>query len=1161
MHHEFYQQEVIHTKIKEAEGSVPHMMAACFETYAPRPCLGFRPTNEHGILEDEYKWLTYAEVNAQIEDIRKGMAGSGLRIESLDGEKQKEDDKQQQLRKDLEIVCLWGASSVDWFSFYYAMLKNGTTVVPMHHTGNVDYVVHILKLTKPTMIIISSHLLEPLQYALSVAAETEFSNSVRAIITYDDPASNYTLRTDSTPTSPPPSHPTIPIIPLSHLKSASASSPPIPLPSPPPPTHPAILLPTSGTTGPPKLSIIPSSHLARAPEPEHRLTIIYARETLRQSLDILNQGGRIGVWTGSAERVEDDLKCLRPTMFGATPGFYAGLWHEFKVEVGKELRARNVDPHSTDPGTQRLVRDIRSSILEKWKKRQYFGNRCKVITIGGATSSPALKSWIWDALGAAVVIDGYGCTETGGITRAGDLNLATHLLLRDSPEWEFTTADKPYPRGEILASTSRLVPGYYRDEKATEKAFVEVNGKRYFRTGDAGEMREGKIFVVERLGSLFKVAQGVFVAPEGIEDVYRGSELVEQCFVWGCGEMSGVGVVVVPSRVFVERLGVAADHGEDSGVSDVSGSFGEKVRTDLKRVCEDERWKSRAVEMVMTELRRVAAVRGLQAWEVPSVVVLESVRFTEWNGLLSSAGKMNRVALIRKYKDLLLKGAGISGPIPSVVDNAVRGWDLATAAMTGNDDDGLCAGLRQVLADTIPHLTKFKATDNPTILGADSLTLARLTSEIRKTFGVNITLQSLVRCPTLMDLQELIFSLGAETTQPKSTEIDWDKEVDEAWKIVAEPEELMMMNLDSPIDQTPLTPKDPNPPPGMLVTGATGYIAVHLISAIVSSPAFALAPRPIYCLIRGPDASSRLCKALSYFSLPSSEHIVPIEADISKPLFDLPRNIYTQLSNSTMIIYHVAAMVNGVLPYASHHPPNVIGTARVLQFAKGCVQKPRVCHVSTLSVLGGLGIKKETIALSSVGLNQIGGYGQSKWVAEQLVDRASREHHIDSIIIRLGTVAGGGRGNPRDRGILMVKGLKEVGCWCPEFLPEAMTVSPVGWIVECMIRLTVMPVMPPVPVPVFHLTSRNRIMFKDVMEACGVKEVGKSQFVDAIGKVGEEGAMFVYRDAIVSGAFAGMGGIGGSEVETACTERVLKVLKVRMLAPRVVAKEYVAGCF
>lgn len=67
---------------------------------------------------------------------------------------------------------------------------------------------------------------------------------------------------------------------------------------------------------------------------------------------------------------------------------------------------------------------------------------------------------------------------------------------------------KPYPRGEILAHTSRTTPGYFNDEKSTKEMFTKIGDLTFFRTGDIGELVDGKIRVIDRISSLFKLMQG-----------------------------------------------------------------------------------------------------------------------------------------------------------------------------------------------------------------------------------------------------------------------------------------------------------------------------------------------------------------------------------------------------------------------------------------------------------------------------------------------------------------------------------------------------------------------------------------------------------------------------------------------------------------------------
>jgi acyl-CoA synthetase (AMP-forming)/AMP-acid ligase II len=56
------------------------------------------------------------------------------------------------------------------------------------------------------------------------------------------------------------------------------------------------------------------------------------------------------------------------------------------------------------------------------------------------------------------------------------------------------------------------------EEQEEEEDWVTINGVKYFRTGDIGELvAPGQVRIIDRCKSFFKLAQGVFIAPEPIE--------------------------------------------------------------------------------------------------------------------------------------------------------------------------------------------------------------------------------------------------------------------------------------------------------------------------------------------------------------------------------------------------------------------------------------------------------------------------------------------------------------------------------------------------------------------------------------------------------------------------------------------------------------------
>ena len=108
----------------------------------------------------------------------------------------------------------------------------------------------------------------------------------------------------------------------------------------------------------------------------------------------------------------------------------------------------------------------------------------------------------------------------------------------------FTTDDPP--RGEICVKTPHMIDGYYKNPKETAERFVDG----YFRTGDIGEQdSSGKMLVIDRKKSIFKLSQGEFVAPERLEMFYvNNSPLISQMYIYGSSLQTNVVAVVVPHQ-------------------------------------------------------------------------------------------------------------------------------------------------------------------------------------------------------------------------------------------------------------------------------------------------------------------------------------------------------------------------------------------------------------------------------------------------------------------------------------------------------------------------------------------------------------------------------------------------------------------------------------
>lgn len=86
--------------------------------------------------------------------------------------------------------------------------------------------------------------------------------------------------------------------------------------------------------------------------------------------------------------------------------------------------------------------------------------------------------------------------------------------------------------GEIVVSSDKLFSGYWLNEKATSEAFIEIDGKRFFRTGDLGFVdEEGYFFIVDRLKRMVN-ASGFKVWPTEIEALlHEHPDVREACVI------------------------------------------------------------------------------------------------------------------------------------------------------------------------------------------------------------------------------------------------------------------------------------------------------------------------------------------------------------------------------------------------------------------------------------------------------------------------------------------------------------------------------------------------------------------------------------------------------------------------------------------------------
>jgi fatty-acyl-CoA synthase len=183
---------------------------------------------------------------------------------------------------------------------------------------------------------------------------------------------------------------------------------------------------------------------------------------------------------------------------------------------------------------------------------------------GGGAAMPAAVAQRLANVGITYV-EGYGLTETIGATHINPADHAKQQCLgipifdTDSRVIDPATLRElpPGEVGEIIMHGPQVFLGYWNKPADTAQVFVELDGKRFFRSGDLGRMDEdGYFFIVDRLKRMIN-ASGYKVWPTEVESLmYQHPAVQEACIIGSKDAHRGetVKAVIVPRAEWRDRI-------------------------------------------------------------------------------------------------------------------------------------------------------------------------------------------------------------------------------------------------------------------------------------------------------------------------------------------------------------------------------------------------------------------------------------------------------------------------------------------------------------------------------------------------------------------------------------------------------------------------------
>jgi acyl-CoA synthetase (AMP-forming)/AMP-acid ligase II len=170
---------------------------------------------------------------------------------------------------------------------------------------------------------------------------------------------------------------------------------------------------------------------------------------------------------------------------------------------------------------------------------RYDLSSLSLISGGGAAMPEAVAGMLREKFGLEY-IEAYGMTETASGTHMNPLHRPKRQCLGmpvfgvDSRVVDLATMEElpPGQVGEIITHGPQVMQGYWNNEPANQQAFVELDGKRFLRTGDLGYVDEdGYFFMCDRLKRMINVS-GYKVWPAEVENtMYSHPAVHEACVV------------------------------------------------------------------------------------------------------------------------------------------------------------------------------------------------------------------------------------------------------------------------------------------------------------------------------------------------------------------------------------------------------------------------------------------------------------------------------------------------------------------------------------------------------------------------------------------------------------------------------------------------------
>ncbi|MBQ2360663.1 MAG: long-chain fatty acid--CoA ligase, partial [Prevotella sp.] len=355
----------------------------------------------------------------------------------------------------------------------------------------------------------------------------------------------------------------------------------------------------------------------------------------------ITQGAQLIINTYPLE-IQQSMRETHPTCMSSVPRFwekvYVGVKEKideasptkqklfrYALAIGKRYNIDYLCRCKRPPLVLALKYKVVNRTILSLVRQQIGLDHPNVFPTAGAYVSPEVEEFV-HSIGVNMIV-GYGLTESLATVSCDHRNMTSTVGSVGRPLGDIQV--KIGENNEILLKGPTITPGYYKRDDVNAEAFDEDG---FFHTGDAGYMRDGELFLTDRIKDLYKTSNGKYIAPQMVEGMLLVDKYIDQVAVIA-DQRKFVSALIVPEFRLIEAW--AKEHGLPF-----------ESREDL---CENE-----AVQKMMME-RVETLQQSLAKYEQIKRITLLPHHFSMENGELTNTLKLKRPVISKNYKDIIDK--------------------------------------------------------------------------------------------------------------------------------------------------------------------------------------------------------------------------------------------------------------------------------------------------------------------------------------------------------------------------------------------------------------------------------------------------------------------------------------------------------------------------